>query len=143
MEARGLLPSQDGDAYAALRRQQAVECPTHASPELMGELVAVSRRFSARVLSYLWIWGLYVRPHYRGTPASRALVTAALAWCEQQPPEQRLFGAFEVSNVRATRFCQRFGFQRPDEGESILDRPPGCTLVERLREIGFRSSPIA
>src|SRR3546814_5318649 len=32
--------------------------------------MAVSRRFSARLHAYLWLWGLFVRPHHRGTPAA-------------------------------------------------------------------------
>src|SRR3546814_15597205 len=38
--------------------------------------MAVSRRFSARLHAYLWLWGLFVRPHHRGTPAARLLRSA-------------------------------------------------------------------
>lgn len=104
---------------------------------LVGAL-AISRRFSVRVLTYLWIWGLYVRPHYRGTPASRALMTAALGWCELQPPAQRIFGAYDTLNLRAIRFCQRYGFLAPEEGPGVLGDevfPPNYILVECIRTI--------
>lgn len=99
---------------------------------LVGAL-AISRRFSVRVLTYLWVWGLYVRPHYRGTPASRALMTAALGWCEQQSPAQRVFGAYDTLNLRAIHFCQRYGFLAPEEGPAVLGDeacPPSYVLVE-------------
>src|SRR3546814_1437365 len=65
--------------------------------------MAVSRRFSARLHAYLWLWGLFVRPHHRGTPAARLLISAAVRWCEAHPPEQRVFGAFDSRSMRAPR----------------------------------------
>jgi len=99
--------------------------------------VAVSRRLSAHVWPYLWMWGLYVRPAYRGTAASRLLVNPAFAWCEHQPPQHRLFGAYDVLNLRARRFCDRHGFGAfaGHEVAFELPRPRGFTLVERPRGI--------
>lgn len=99
--------------------------------------MAVSRRVSAQVWPYLWAWGLYVRRPYRGTSASRLLAEAAFVWCEQQPAQQRLFGVYDVLNVRAHRFCGRHGFATiaADAVAFELPKPPGFTLVERPRGI--------
>lgn len=108
--------------------------------------LGISRRFSVRVLTHLWVWGMYVRPQYRGTPASRMLMTAALGWCERQPREQRVFGAYDVFNVRAYRFCERYGIHGPREGADLLGeaKPPGHTLVECVRGtvVTGRSDPV-
>ena len=78
---------------------------------LVGTL-AVSRRRSLRAGPYLWLWGLFVRSPYRGTPASRVLMNAALAWSGAQPEGLRLFGAVTEDNLQARRFCDRHGFVR-------------------------------
>lgn len=101
---------------------------------LVGTL-AVSRRFTVVVADHLWLWGLFVRPHYRGTPASRVLITAAVEARERRPPEWRLFGAFDVRNLRASRFCERHGFApvadafarhlRRSRDETVVERPRG------------------
>ncbi len=97
--------------------------------------IATVRQSSLRVRTYLWVWGLYVRAPYRGTPASRVLADAAFDWCERQPRGERVFGAFDVLNLRARRFCDRHHFQRPDEDADALGipKPPGFLLVERMR----------
>lgn len=82
-------------------------------PSLVGAL-AVSPRYAVRAGHYLWLWGLFVRPPYRGTPASRRLMEAALAWCEAQSSPRRLFGAFDPDNLQALRFCERYGFVPAD-----------------------------
>src|SRR3546814_7992951 len=97
--------------------------------------MAVSRRFSARLHAYLWLWGLFVRPHHRGTPAARLLISAAVRWCEAHPPEQRVFGAFDSRSMRAHRFCERHGFLRVEARAALpgLELLPGETLVEHRR----------
>ena len=103
---------------------------------LVGTL-AVSRRFSKQVGWYLWLWGLYVRPPYRGTPVSGELINGVLAWCHFQPPEQRVFGVLEPGNLRAQWFCERHGLLPVDDAalkfglrlspdEILVERPRGC-----------------
>src|SRR3546814_16914063 len=97
--------------------------------------MAVSRRFSVRLHAYLWLWGLFVRPHHRGTPAARLLISAAVRWCEAHPPEQRVFGAFDSRSMRAHRFCERHGFLRVEARPALpgLDLLPGESLGETPR----------
>lgn len=42
---------------------------------------------------FLWLWGLYVRPRYRGTSASQVLLEAALTTAAKQFSAWRVFGA--------------------------------------------------
>lgn len=103
--------------------------------DLLVGTLAATRRSSTRLAHYLWLWGLFVRPPYRGTPASRVLITAALDLCERQPLEWRLFGSFDAPNVRAYRFCERYGFAPIAEDAAALDLPcpAGDIVVERPR----------
>lgn len=103
-------------------------------PSLVGTL-ASSRRFSASAVTYLWLWGLFVRPHYRGTPASCALMAAALAWCNAQPAGQRVFAALDADNLRVHRFCDRYGCRPTDATTETLGLwfSVGDNLVEFLR----------
>jgi GNAT superfamily N-acetyltransferase len=104
--------------------------------QLVG-VVAVSHRRSLWVTDHLWLWGLYVRPRYRGTPVSRRLMEAALAWCERQPHEARLFAAFGLDNAKAWRCFSRWSFWPPAEpaaGLGELEMRPGDLLVERERD---------
>jgi len=80
---------------------------------LVGTL-ALSRQLGIADACYLWLWGLYVRPRYRGTPASRLLMEAMLAWCEGEPMDRRLLSSFEPSNHRGRLFLGRWGFERAD-----------------------------
>lgn len=147
LEARGVGPAQTALALelARLVRSPGDVIRNYLASEtaifgafdreaLVGAL-AVSRRFSPPLAHYLWLWGLFVRSPYRGTPASRVLMTAALDVCERQPPDWRLFGAFPASNVRAARFCERFGLAPIAEDVATLGLPQavGEVVVERVR----------
>src|SRR5688500_6017046 len=57
-------------------------------------VLALSRKCGGAIGEYLWLWGLYVRPPYRGTPASRALIEAALKSAEREPDGVRLFASY-------------------------------------------------
>ena len=74
-------------------------------------VIAVSPVSLAGNRPQLWLWGLYVRPRFRGTPASRALLGTAQAWGERQQPDGALLGAYHRHNRHAARFVDRYGFQ--------------------------------
>lgn len=103
---------------------------------LVGTL-AISRRFDVVAGHYLWLWGLYVRPRYRGTPASRLLMEAMLAWCGGEARDRRLLSAYDRSNEQAARFLYRWGFH-PVVGmtrgrPNACEMSGQCVLVERDR----------
>ena len=83
-------------------------------PSLTGA-VAVTRRFSPGQLRRLSLWGMYVRPSYRGTPASRILMEAVIAWYGQQPDEFKLHTWFSRDNIRARQLFDRYGFAETTE----------------------------
>lgn len=88
----------------------------------------------------LWLWGLYVRPKYRGTPASRVLMESVLRWSERNAPDCRLFGACDPLNVSALQFLHRYGFQLPADSQSLANEgrvPPRLVLVELLRKVSL------
>ena len=43
---------------------------------------------------FLMVWGGYVMPRFRGTPASRVLMQALLRHAEAMPAELRMFAAY-------------------------------------------------
>lgn len=59
----------------------------------------------------LWLWGLYVLPRFRGTPASRCLMGAAQEWAERARPGAVLMGAYHRDNRFAWQVVNRFDFQ--------------------------------
>lgn len=104
--------------------------------QALAGVVAVSHRFTVQALSHLWLWGLYVRSAYRGTPVSRVLMQATLEWCEGEPPGHRLFAAYDEGNYRARQFFERWDFHAPGDGlRSLGPTAPlaGQVLVERGR----------
>lgn len=103
---------------------------------LLAGTLAVSRQFNLHADNHLWLWGLYVRPRYRGTPASRLLMDAMLAWCRKIPTDERLLGSCHGSNQRARLFLTRWGFQVVALSEypmAIQGVEAGGVLVERER----------
>lgn len=58
----------------------------------------------------LWLWGLYVQPRFRGTPASRLLMRAVQAWAEAHHPGGPILAAYHRQNRRASQLLERFGF---------------------------------
>lgn len=68
----------------------------------------------------LWLWGLYVLPRFRGTPASRCLMSAAQEWTERTHPGAVLMGAYHRDNRFAWQVVSRFDFQTsPRRGEAV------------------------
>ena len=111
----------------------------HWGVEHHGSLVGVfaaSRRFNAVFHSHLWLWGMFVRPRYRGTGVSRVLMEAALKWSDGESKCDRLLTSFPEKNIRAERLMSRWDFRPVSEEESGRRIPgvlPGYLVVERAR----------
>jgi GNAT superfamily N-acetyltransferase len=104
---------------------------------LLAGMLAVSRRFNVHVGNHLWLWGLYVRPRYRGTPASRLLMDAMLAWCKVQSEDECLLASCQASSQRAMLFLSRWGFHVvpvTSDLRGIMGVDAGSVLVERERD---------
>lgn len=117
-------------------RQDTVVWGVHDGHLLAGVL-AVSRQFNLHVGNHLWLWGLYIRPRYRGTPASRLLMDAMLAWCRKVPADERLLGSCRGSNQRARLFLSRWGFEvvaLPEYPMAFQGVGTEDVLVERERD---------
>ena len=75
-------------------------------------ILGVTRLGAQGGVAHLWLRDVYVRPRYRGTPVSRLLMEAALAWCEDAHADvEHLRGALQLGNARAMRFAERWGFR--------------------------------
>lgn len=99
-------------------------------------VLAASRRFNVIMQSHVWLWGLYVRPRYRGTGASRALMDTVIRWSESESWQDRLLSSYPADNARAKRLLERWKFLPLPESESRHRVPgvlPGYEIVERLR----------
>lgn len=98
-------------------------------------VAALSNGSGIASAGYLWLWGLYVRPSYRGTPASRCLMEMALEAVERAPDEVRLLAAYAENNYRAHQLFTRWAFH-PCGSRPASRLPavlPGEVLVERHR----------
>ena len=84
-------------------------------------------------MQQLWLWGLYVTPRFRGTPASRCLMTIVQDWGEQHFPGGVIMGAYHRDNRHARQWVERFGF-RPSPQQAEAKRvgliAPGEVVVE-------------
>lgn len=59
---------------------------------------------------HLWLWGLYVKPRFRGTPVSRCLMRSAQIWAGAQQPGTAIIGTYHRDNRHAKQLVERFGF---------------------------------
>ena len=124
-----------GSASMFLQEQSRIHWGVEHHGSLVG-VMAASRRFNVILSSHLWLWGLYVRPRFRGTSVSRYLMEAALHWAVTEPWQDRLLSSFPVQNARAKRFLDLWGFQLLIEGERMQRIPgvlPGYVVMERVR----------
>ena len=97
-------------------------------------VIAVSERYDVEVKAHWWLWGFYVLPRYRGTPASGMLMKAALEWCGEQSRHRRLFSAFHGSDYHARQYLERWGFLRQFNTSSVDgqgESGSGLVVVER------------
>ena len=62
------------------------------------------------------LWGVFVLPRYRGTPASRLLMDAIVEDCRVDGDVLMLFTRCAHRNVAGRRFLQRFGFEMVVDG---------------------------
>ncbi len=86
----------------------------------------------------LWLWGLYVTPRFRGTPASRCLMTVVQDWSEQHFPGAVITGAYHRDNRHARQWVERFGF-RPSPRQAEAKRTGLITAGEVVVECNSRS----
>lgn len=96
-------------------------------------VVALSSVLLQAKTRQLWLWGMYVYPRYRGTPASRLLMEAVLAWGEKQCSESSIMGCFHRNNRHAWQMVMRFGFAPIDLHEELARSalvPPEHVVVE-------------
>lgn len=73
--------------------------------------VALSRRSHATRGGFGVLWGMFVLPRYRGTPASRLLMDALLDDCARDGGFRQLIAPCVRDNVAGLRFLARFGFE--------------------------------
>lgn len=88
----------------------------------------------------LWLWGMYVYPRYRGTPASRLLMEAVLAWGDRQYTGSSIMGSFHKNNRHAWQMVMRFGFVATGGYEELAKSglvPPEHVVVECTRHPPF------
>lgn len=88
--------------------------------------------------SQLWLWGMYVYPRYRGTPASRLLMEAVLAWGEKHHSGSSIIGSFHRNNRHAWQMVMRFGFAATDSHDELIRSglvPPEHVVVECAQRI--------
>lgn len=86
----------------------------------------------------LWLWGLYVTPRFRGTPASRCLMTVVQDWGEKHFPGGAIMGAYHRDNRHAWQLVERFGF-RPSPLQAEAKRAGLITREEVVVECNSRN----
>lgn len=72
---------------------------------------AVSREYHVSYGGIGVLWGVYVLPRYRGTPASRQLMDAVVGFCGMDSTIGQILAACAVDNAAGRQFLQRFGFE--------------------------------
>nr|WP_255681874.1 GNAT family N-acetyltransferase [Luteimonas sp. BDR2-5] len=72
---------------------------------------ALSREYHVSYGGIGVLWGVYVLPRYRGTPASRLLMDAVVGLCAMDSTTSQILAACAVGNDAGRRFLQRFGFE--------------------------------
>lgn len=135
-----LLTEADSAAYRSLRVASIEEASALSSPEIVREL-AIYVRIGAGVIagyalegSRVWgvfedarltgvvavtcrfgdaahLWGLYVRPEYRGAKVGPGLMRAAVEWIREQPGVATAKLYVDKCNRRAMQLFLRFGFE--------------------------------
>jgi GNAT superfamily N-acetyltransferase len=89
-------------------------------------------------MQQLWLWGLYVTPRFRGTPASRCLMSVVQDWGEKHFPGGVIVGAYHRDNRHAWQLVERFGF-RPSPRQAEAERAGLITPEEVLVECNSRN----
>ena len=81
-------------------------------------LSAIRKRSTC--LRHLWLWGMYVQPRYRGTPASGVVMESDLQRAERHYPGSTVRGSFHRDNRRAGQTVNRFGFVKVTDNEKFI-----------------------
>jgi|GEM_PF-806420 len=81
------------------------------------------------------LWGVFVLPRYRGTPASRLLMASIIEYCSADGDIRQLLASCGHDNVAGLRFLQRLGFEAipaADSG-SVHDESSGLFSLQIWR----------
>ena len=81
----------------------------YADEALVGA-AALSRRYHTVQGGYGILWGVFVLPRYRGTPASRLLLDAIAGACEPDRSLRQLVSLCTADNATGLQFLHRYGF---------------------------------
>lgn len=83
-------------------------------------VVATTRSLERRDHGRVRLWGLYVRPEYRGTVAPQCLMRAAIDWGARQPDVAVIVLHVGRGGWRARRLFHRFGFEMVADEEACV-----------------------
>lgn len=98
-----------------------------ADGDAMVGVAAVSREYLVGYGGVGVLWGVFVLPRYRGTPASRLLMEAIIDCCGMDFTLRELLAPCAQWNVSGKLFLQRFGFE---PAEQTIGRAMGWNDAE-------------
>ena len=85
-------------------------------------LVALGREDKKKLNHKALIWGMYVKPEFRGEGIARALLGEALALARSVPEVKQVNLSVNAHNLIAIRLYESFGFK-------AFGREPGALLI--------------
>ena len=89
--------------------------------ELVG-LVAFGRENQKNLAHKAFVWGMYVKPEYRGKGIAQALLQEALSLARSVPEVLQVNLSVNASNVSAIRLYESFGF-------NVFGHEPGAMRI--------------
>lgn len=101
--------------------------------DVLAGAVALTYAFSPQRGDTASLWGAYVLPRYRGTAASRQLMEAVFACCEQECGIKLISARFASGNLHARQFFERFGFDKVKSSATPSGHEDG--LIRMRREV--------
>ncbi|WP_202839133.1 GNAT family N-acetyltransferase [Luteimonas saliphila] len=96
---------------------------------------ALTREYHATHCGLGVLWGVYVLPRYRGTPASRMLMESIIDDCRNDGDIRQIRASCSYDNVAGQRFLQRLGFEATTatKGDALCDGPLGMYYLQLQR----------
>lgn len=88
-------------------------------------------------MRFVWLWGLYVRPRYRGMSASQVLLEAALTAATTQFSAWRVFGACPRAATSIKPLLARLGFEPAIDAHALASQmiSEGEEIIEYRRDL--------
>ena len=80
-----------------------------------------------------WMFGMYVRPQYRGQGTADALVDRVVLWAKSQGASELYLHVTETVE-RARRFYEKMGFELNGQ-RIVMDRDPSISLVTMVKRL--------